>query len=154
MSSPIDDRVAMLPDLDRPALRELWGKTFGHPAPKHISRDLLLYALAYRVQEQAEGGLGKAARKRLAGLTDPKGKEGRPSMPAAPRLRPGTRLVREWRGVVHRVTVLDQGFDYDGSRYASLSQIARRITGTRWSGPLFFGLRQASARTEGTADGR
>lgn len=141
----------MLPNLDRPALCRLWSKIFERPAPKHISRDLLRYALAYRVQEQAEGGLGKASRKRLA---NSKGKDGRSPKPAAPRIRPGTRLVREWRGEVHRVTVLDQGFDYDGSRYASLSQIARRITGTRWSGPLFFGLRQPSTRTEGTTDDR
>ncbi|HTO66849.1 MAG TPA: DUF2924 domain-containing protein [Bradyrhizobium sp.] len=145
MSNPIDGRIATLPDLDRPALCRLWEETFGYPAPKHISRDLLLGALAYRVQEQAQGGLGKAARKRLA---QTKGKDERPPRPAAPRLRPGTHLVREWRGRVHRVTVLDQGFDYDGSRYASLSQIARRITGTRWSGPLFFGLRRTEASTD------
>ena len=149
MSNPIDGRIATLPDLDRPALCRLWDKTFGHPAPKHISRDLLLYALAYHLQEQALGGLSKAARERLA---HPEGRVERPPKPATPSLRPGTHLIQEWRGQAHRVIVLDQGFDYDGSLYASLSPIARRITGSRWSGPLFFGLRRASPGTGESAD--
>ncbi len=107
-------------------------------------------ATAYRMQARAEGGLGKAAPKRLVKLADPNGKSTRT---AAPRLRPGTRLVREWHGEVHQVTVLEERFEYRGLRYASLSQIARAITGTRWSGPLFFGLRKAGARSEDPADG-
>ncbi len=140
--------------LDTPALRTLWGEAFGRPAPKRISRDLLLRALAYHVQEQTEGGLSKAALRRLASIAEPKGNGSRPPRPATPRPRPGTRLIREWRGEVHQVTVLDQGFDYRGERYASLSQIARTITGTRWSGPLFFGLRKAGVGVEVSADDR
>ncbi len=154
MSSPVDKKIAELQALDTPALRAFWGEVFGRPAPKWTSRDLLLRALAYRVQEQAEGGLSKAALKRLAGLADPKGEKTQPQRPSVPRLKPGTRLVREWRREVHQVTVLDEGFDYRGDRYASLSRIAREITGTRWSGPLFFGLRRAGMRSEESTDGR
>ncbi len=70
------------------------------------------------------------------------------------RLKPGSHLIREWRGEVHRVTVLDDGFDYRGTRYASLSQIARAITGARWSGPLFFGLRNTGSRAKEATHGR
>ena len=106
------------------------------------------------VEERAEGGLSKAALKRLAHLADPKGNDGRPPRPARPRLGLGTRLIREWRGEVHQVTVGEDGFDYRGMRYGSLSQIAREITGTRWSGPLFFGLRKAGGRPEVSTDER
>ncbi len=133
-------------------LRAWWERAYKHPAPKRASRDLLLRALAYHIQERAEGGLSKAAHKRLARLADPKGNDGRPPRPAPPRLRPGTRLVREWRGEVHQVIIGEDGFDYRGTRYASLSRIAREITGTRWSGPLFFGLRKAAQQEASTHD--
>ncbi len=135
-------------------LRVQWEQTNKHPAPKRASRDLLLRALAYHIQDRAEGGLSKAALKRLAHLADPKGNDGRPPRLAPPRLRPGTRLIREWGGAVHQVTIGEDGFDYRGARYASLSRIAREITGTRWSGPLFFGLRKAGGRAEVSADER
>ncbi len=135
-------------------LRARWERAFKRPAPKRASRDLLLRALAYHIQERAEGGLSKAAVKRFAYLADPKGNDSRPPRPAPPRLRPGTRLVREWRGAVHQVTVGEDGFDYRGMRYGSLSRIAREITGTRWSGPLFFGLRKAGGREEVSTDER
>ena len=125
-------------------LRVRWERAHKHLAPKRASRDLLLRAVAYYIQERAQGGLSKAALKRLDHLANPKDNGGRPPRPALPRLRPGTRLVREWRGAVHQVTVGEDGFDYRGARYASLSRIAREITGTRWSGPLFFGLRKAA----------
>ena len=77
----------------------------------------------------------------------------RPKLTAT-RLKPGTRLVREWRGEIHQVTVLDDGLEYRGSHYDSLSEIARSITGTRWSGPLFFGLRRARNRSDEVRDAR
>ncbi len=124
----------------------------GIPHPSGRARDLLLRALAYHIQERAGGGLSKAALKRLTHLADPKGNDGRPPRPAPPRLRPGTRLIREWGGAVHQVIVGEDGFDYRGARYASLSRIAREITGTRWSGPLFFGLRKAAQQEASTHD--
>ncbi len=150
MPNKIAEQLAELETLARPELRARWDRALGQPAPKRVSRDLLLRALAHHLQEQAEGGLSKAALRRLAGLADPKIDGGR-TRPAAPRPRPGTRLVREWRGEVHRVDVIDGGFDYRGERYASLSRIAREITGTRWSGPLFFGLRK-TIRQEASPD--
>ena len=149
MSKSVAEKLAELEALGSADLRIRWREMIGRPAPKHMSRDLLLRALAHHVQEQAEGGLSKAALKRLATLADQKG-NGRP-LPA-PRLKPGTRLVREWRGEVHQVTVLDDGFDYRGKCYGSLSHVARTITGTRWSGPAFFGLRKAGGRSGASAD--
>ncbi len=135
-------------------LRARWERAHKHPAPKRASRDLLLRAVASHIQEHAQGGLSKTALKRLAHHADPKGNDGRLPRPALPRLRPGTRLVREWRGAVHQVTVGEDGFDYRGARYASLSRIACEITGTRWSGPLFFGLRKAGVRTDVSGNDR
>ncbi len=150
MPNKIAEQLAELETLARPELRARWDRAFGQPAPKWASRDLLLRALAHHLQEQAEGGLSKAALRRLAELADPKINGGR-ARPAAPRPRPGTRLIREWRGEVHRVNVIEGGFDYRGEHYASLSRIAREITGTRWSGPLFFGLRK-TIRQEASPD--
>ncbi len=150
MPNKLAEQLAELESLDHPELRARWDWAFDQPAPKQASRDLLLRALAYRIQEQAEGGLSKAALRRFAGHAGPTIDGGR-TRPAAPLPRPGTRLIREWRGEVHRVNVLDGGFDYRGERYASLSRIAREITGTRWSGPLFFGLRK-TIRPEASPD--
>lgn len=144
MLNPADRKIAELQGLDAPALRTLWVETFSRPAPKRLRRDLLLRALAYHAQEQAEGGLSKAIRKRLARGVGPG--EQRPRPPSL-QLKPGTRLIREWRGESHQVAVLDDGYEYRGTRYSSLSRIAREVTGTRWSGPVFFGLRQAASRT-------
>ncbi len=150
MADSLADRLAELETSSTAELGTRWEQAFKRSVPKRASRDLLLRALAYHVQEWAEGGLSKAALRRLAGLADPKIDGGR-TRPAAPRPRPGTRLIREWRGEVHRVDVIDGGFDYHGERYASLSRIAREITGSRWSGPLFFGLRK-TIRPEASPD--
>ena len=112
MSEALANHLAELETASTAELRVRWERAHKHLAPKRASRDLLLRALAYHIQERAEGGLSKAALKRLAHLADPKGNDGRPPRPAPPRLRPGTRLVREWGGAVHQVTVLDEGFDY------------------------------------------
>jgi hypothetical protein len=138
------EQVAELLALDTAGLRSRWHEMFGSPAWKGASRDLLLRGLAYRVQEMAEGGLSKAALRSLARLAGANGSVVQEPRSSTPRLKPGTRLVREWRGEKHQVTLTDFGFEYRGSRYASLSEIARLITGTRWSGPLFFGLRKPS----------
>ncbi len=144
MPNSVDSKIAELQALGAPALRTLWGETFGRPVPSRLRRDLLLRALAYHVQDQAEGGLSKVVRRRLARLADAKGGDNR-ARPPSPRPRPGTRLIREWRGEPHHVAVLDDGYEYRGTQYSSLSRIAREITGSRWSGPLFFGLRKAGA---------
>src|SRR6185437_11251928 len=112
--------------------------------PPRISRDLLMRAVAYRLQELEFGGLPKWARQSLAGATansQPSKRNEGTSKPAEPRLKPGARLVREWRGRTHTVMALDDGFEFEGRLYRSLTQIAREITGAHWSGPRFFGLK-------------
>ncbi len=154
MGKTLTEQVAGLKALDTRELRSRWQHAYGQPAPKHASRDLLLRAVAYRLQEQAEGGLSKAALRRLAKLAGLNGGDTQPTSPPLPRLKPGSRLIREWHGVTHSVTVLGDGFDWRGDRYASLSQIARAITGARWSGPRFFGLRKTSSRAREATHGR
>ena len=97
--------------------------------------------LAYRLQEQAFGTLSAATRRRLDHLALKFGTNPKSTFESRPHLRPGTRLVRQWANRVHVVNVENSGYEYQGARYQSLSQIARLITGTRWSGPLFFGIK-------------
>jgi len=99
------------------------------------------------LQARAMGGLKPATRRVLERLGRNGSEQGCLAEPARTRLKAGTGIVREWHGVTHRVTVLDDGFDFAGERFRSLSQVARKITGVRWSGPLFFGLK-SSARKE------
>ncbi len=108
-----------------------------------MSRVLLVRALAYRMQEQALGGLDRATRRRLERATENVA-AGRTPAPTGPKIKPGTRLLREWQGKVHEVIVLEEGVEYRGDSWPSLSAVAREITGTRWSGPRFFGLKGAS----------
>ena len=136
-------RLDRLQDLDGAALREEW-RRLCRSEPPRISRDLLMRALAYRLQELEFGGLPKWARQSLAGATtnsQPSDRKQGTSKPAEPRLKPGARLVREWRGRTHTVMTLDDGFEFEGRLYRSLTQIAREITGAHWSGPRFFGLK-------------
>lgn len=136
-------RLDRLHDLDGAALREEWRRLCGSEPPR-ISRDLLMRAVAYRLQELEFGGLPKWARQSLAGATTnspPSKRSEGTSKPAEPRLKPGARLVREWRGRTHTVMALDDGFEFEGRPYRSLTQIAREITGAHWSGPRFFGLK-------------
>ncbi len=145
MATGMTDPIAELATLSAAELRARWERTGGRPAPKRASRDLLLRLVAYHLQAQTEGGLSKATRRRLAKLGGLNGQVSQPPASPTPRLKPGCRLIREWHGVTHSVIVLDHGFDYRGTRYASLSQIARTITGARWSGPLFFGVRKTAS---------
>jgi hypothetical protein len=125
-----------LADLDRDELMERWCLLYDKEPPTRISRSLLLHAIAYRMQEKALGGLKPATRRFLAQFTAEQ-----MAMPAVS-IRTGTRLLREWHGVTYEVTVLDDGVMFQGKQYRSLSEVARAITGTKWSGPLFFGLRK------------
>ncbi len=136
--SPAD--LAALPTLKRSDLRQLWQVLSGVPMPPKASRDLLIYCLAYRIQEKACGGLSPAVRAQLRKLAQPLAAGLAPARASAPRLAPGTRLIRQWREQRHEVTVLEHGFAYRGGHYGSLSAIARIISGTHCSGPRFFGL--------------
>ena len=141
--------IAHLRGLDREGLRARWRSLTGRAAPAHLPRTLLLRVLAYRIQAAALGDLDPAS----ARLLDRLASEGRSSpkahVPVPDRIgiRPGTVLVREWDGKPQRVTVLADGFAWNGTPYKSLSEVARAITGTRWNGPRFFGLREKTDRT-------
>jgi hypothetical protein len=141
MSQQVEDRIKELPTLKRAALVLLWHDLFGGPAPAKMRRELMIPILAYRTQEKAHGGLKPATRARLRKLAQALEKDPAANLAAAPQIKPGTRLLREWRGDMHEVIAEERGYEYRGKRFESLSEIARQITGTRWSGPLFFGLR-------------
>lgn len=122
-------------------LRTEWHRAFRAEPPSGLTRDLLIRALAYRIQECATGGLSQACRRTLrslAGQLSLEGARGALKLPVA--LAPGVRRVRDWGGRTHTVLVLESGFEYRGERHRSLTEVARRITGARWSGPRFFGL--------------
>ena len=147
----LSQRLSELPQLNSAELRTEWRRLF-RSSPPSLSRDLLVRALAYRLQEQAEGGLPKSVIRKLATLSAELQKGGQISVEAGPQIKPGARLVREWHGRTHVVTVTEEGFSYAGATYPSLTKIAYVITGTHWSGPRFFGLDKtgnssASART-------
>jgi hypothetical protein len=107
--------------------------------PPDIGPDLLRRGIAYRLQERGQGSLTSSTRRDIERQIKRLGKDDVEAV-IAPSLKPGTRLVRSWHGKMHQVLVLDDGFEFDGRRYASLTQIAGDITGTHWSGPRFFGL--------------
>jgi Protein of unknown function (DUF2924) len=109
--------------------------------------------LAYRIQEIAYGGLKPSTRSELRRIArDLEKPSGSKEMKIRHRIRPGTRLVREWRGETHEVVITDSGFDYRGANYKSLSKIAKQITGTQWSGPAFFGLNGSGPTKNGVND--
>jgi hypothetical protein len=138
-SADLEREVADLLDVDTDGLREKWVALCGTEPPRRLGRSLLVRAIAYQLQENALGGLKASAQRVLARVCDEHQDSCRVHKPAI-KATAGTVLVREWRGVRHRVTVLDQDVVYRGQRYKSLSEVARVITGTRWSGPRFFGL--------------
>lgn len=141
MSDSLAQQLAELPHLKRPALQEQWKRLFGSAPSPRMRRDFMIPILAYRIQEQAFGSISLRTRKRLQELTQQVERSPTGSICERPALRPGTRLVRQWGNQVHLVTAEAKGFEYKGSRYRSLSEIAHLITGTKWSGPLFFGLK-------------
>jgi hypothetical protein len=134
-------------------LRGEWRRLHRVPPPMRLSRDLLTRGITYKLQERAYGGLSTATARKLAqAAADPRG--GGAAKPAPPiSLKPGTRLVREWRGVTHTVLIYADGIEWRGQRNHSLSVVAREITGARWSGPRFFGLRQRPRDSTSTGCG-
>lgn len=136
----LTDELEALPDLSPDTLKQRWSDLYGAPPPLRLSRTLMIRAIAHRLQEQALGGLPVAARRRLARAGEDIAAGRTPSQPRAT-IKPGTRLLRQWQGVTHEVIVLEDGVvQFRGESWGSLSAVARAITGTRWSGPRFFGL--------------
>lgn len=141
--SCLEAGIAALRTLPIDQLRKQWQRSFNVAVPKGLSRDLMVRALAWRMQEKVHGGLSQTARRKLHIFARQlrAGEDG--AFDPGPVLKPGTRLIREWQSRAIEVLVLGDGFEYDGRRYGSLSGIARQVTGTRWSGPRFFGLPKA-----------
>jgi hypothetical protein len=140
----IERELDRIRSLDLEELRGEWRRLYHSNAPK-ISRDLLVLALGYRFQEIEHGGLGKATRRKLQTVARALRKTGRVGPLPGLSLKPGARLVREWHGRAHTVTVTEDGFEYAGTSYPSLTKIAKKITGAHWSGPRFFGLPAADS---------
>jgi hypothetical protein len=142
MENSVLAQLAALPSKTTPELKQLWRDLYDCEPPPY-NKPFLVKRLAYRVQELAYGGLSARAEAKLKELVEEEDRRVEGKLPVRNGERPitGTRLIREWQGVEHTTTVLDDGFEYQGRRYKSLSAVARAITGTRWNGPLFWGLR-------------
>ena len=141
MTTDLTEQIQLLPSLRRDELVPIWNEHFQAPPPKTLRKELMVPLLSYRIQERAHGGLSLQARNRLkqiaAGL--PKGPRSARQVVAP---QEGTRILRQWRGEMHEVRCTDDGLFYRGEKYSSLSKIAFVITGTKWSGPAFFGVKK------------
>jgi hypothetical protein len=139
--------IARLRGLELSDLRAVWESHHGTAAPKTLRRDMLIRSILWQMQAKVFGGLKPATRKYLLGVADAaRSKTAANRPPPLPiRIRPGTKLIRVWQDRTHTVTALDEGFEWHGRRYRSLSQIARAMTGTRWNGLVFFGVKRKIA---------
>ena len=138
-STRLKRELARLADLERAQLRDLWRGLYGSDPPEQTSQQLLTQAVAHRLQVKALGGLNFSTRRALVREAEEKASK-LATPPTRQCIDTGSVLVRVWHGETHQVTTLKEGVKYRGRRYGSLSEVARAITGTRWSGPRFFGL--------------
>jgi hypothetical protein len=144
-AAALEQEIARWRDLDLSGLQVRWKTLTGRKAPPHLPKHLLLRLLAYRVQADAFGDLDQATIRFLERLATGARQANTPvPLPASRALKPGTLLRREWQGTLHQVEVRQEGFSWGGATYQSLSEVARAITGTRWNGPRFFGLREGA----------
>ena len=137
----VEAAIELLPRLNAQQLDERWQELYGTARPQRLYGGLLIGVLAYRLQEKAFGGIKPATRRLLRQVAGLPAERRSLDRLTKPRLKAGAVLLREWHGSTHRVTVLERGYEHNGQCFKSLSEIARRITGSRWSGPLFFGLK-------------
>jgi Protein of unknown function (DUF2924) len=150
-TSVLAHEIAALRQATLADLKERWRALYCTQPPPRISRDMLVRALAYRIQEEALGGLKPSTRRLLAKVAANASANRSIEIALEPNLKPGTVLFREWHGTQHQVIVRDDGIVFRGKPYKSLSQVAYRITGTKWSGPRFFGLKAIRrGQTDGT----
>ena len=147
----IAEALAQLSVLTIFELRGEWRRLHRAPPPMRLSRDLLIRGITYKLQERAYGALSKATLRKLVQTSagSPNRGAAKPAHPIS--LKPGTRLVREWRGTTHMVLVHADGLEWRGQRYSSLTLVAREITGAHWSGPRFFGLRRPQPPSHSSA---
>src|SRR6266581_4173661 len=151
----LETEIGHLPDLDLPELRARWKDLYGRPAPKFFRRKFLVRAIAYQMQVKVYGGLSSATKRRLREIAQA-ARNGTFVIEdaLAPRIKPGTKLIRSWKDEVHTVLVVEDGFEWKAARYGSLSTIAKLITGTNWNGRTFFGLKGSGPRNGRDAFGR
>jgi Protein of unknown function (DUF2924) len=147
----VEAELGRLPTTPIADLRKRYCELFRAEPPRAFGPDLLRRSIAHRIQEKVYGGLSAPTRRLLdqlvkAAMAKPNGRLALPR-----RIKPGSELVRTWKGRSHRVMAMADGFAYGGKTYASLSEIASDITGTRWNGPRFFGLRSATTRVDANA---
>ena len=151
MASALDTKLAALATLSPAELRAEWERLYRAAAPR-ISPDLLIRGLAWQLQVKAHGGPSPSTMRELREMVATE--RGAETNPPLPTLRPGTQLMRSWGDKSWSVLVVEDGFIFEGERYASLSPIARMITGAHWSGPRFFGLTQRRAKAADADRGR
>ena len=149
----VNRQIAELVDRSTHELRVAWRQLHRTGPPQGLSRDLLIRALAHQLHEWIHGRASGALRGRLQTLAEELDRDGATFDPGLV-LKTGTTLVREWRGHAHSVLVREDGFEYEGQRYRSLTMIAKRITGAHWSGPRFFGLTKRAGASVGAEAGR
>ena len=142
----ISEEIAALGFMSLKELREEWRRHYGRVPPPRLSQGLLRMSIAYRIQEKQLGGLKPATKRKLLSLASASPSSAGVKLRRSSSLRPGTKLIREWQGRTHSVTVMEKGFEFEGRWYRSLSEIAREITGAHWSGPRFFGLTSARSK--------
>jgi hypothetical protein len=139
----LERQLAELSDMSPARLRARWRECWRRAAPD-IGPDLLRRGIAWKLQSRVHGDLPGHVKRELDRVAERLRKGEEIVSTSSPVLKPGTRLVRSWRGKIHHVLVLDEGYEHDGRRFSSLTQIASAITGAHWSGPGFFGLKKRS----------
>jgi len=157
--STIDDaaletEIGRLPALSLLELRNHWKKPFGHSAPKSLRRNFLARAVAYQMQVEAYGGLSVATKRRLREIVNAVRNGDASAALGSNRIKPGTQMIRQWQNTTHKVTALNEGFEWDGRTYKSLSAVANAITGTNWNGYAFFGIKRAPSSNKNAAGPR
>jgi len=140
----LEVEIARLRDLDLAALKRQWLTLYSVPVPKYFRREHLIRAIAHRLQIEAYGDLRPSIRRQLRAIVDALRSGSDAGFDLAPRIKPGTKLIRVWQDKTCIVTALEDGFEWQDSKYRSLSEVARAITGTRWNGLVFFGVKPRS----------
>lgn len=142
----VSEKLQTLEQMDTVALQKEWRRVYRVPPPKRLSCETLMLGVTWKIQERAYGGLRAATKRRLEEMAKSLAADGDIPRRRITSLRPGAKLIREWRGETHTVIVTEDGFEWRGRKWRSLSAIARAITGARWSGPRFFGLKEGASQ--------
>ena len=150
----LETEIGRLPALSLLELRNRWKTLFGHSAPKSLRRNFLARAVAYQMQVEAYGGLSVAIKRRLREIADAVRNGDANAALGSNRIKAGTQMIRQWQNTTHKVTALNEGFEWDGRTYKSLSAVANAITGTNWNGYAFFGIKRAPSSNKNAAGPR